>query len=49
MPFSIRKEGAKYQVITTATGKVHGSFHSQAAARRQLVALNIKLHEGKIK
>lgn len=47
MPFSIRKEGAKYQVITTATKKVHGSFHSKAGARRQLKALYANVKDAK--
>lgn len=39
MPYSIEKRGSEYQVVTTDTGKVHGTFKSKRQARRQLKAL----------
>ena len=39
MPAKIRKQGKKYQVYNTDTGKVYGTHKSRAAALAQLRAL----------
>jgi len=39
MPYNIRREGNKYQVVVTATGKVVGTHPSKAQAQAQLGAL----------
>lgn len=41
MPYSIRKSGNQFQVITTDTGKVHGTHPSMAQAKAQLSAMYV--------
>lgn len=39
MPYSIKKRGKYYQVVTTATDKVHGTFLTEEDAKKQLAAI----------
>ena len=39
MPYNIRREGNKYQVVVTATGRVVGTHPSKAQAQSQMGAL----------
>lgn len=39
MPYSIKKVGGKFQVITTDSGKVHGTHGSESQAKAQLRAI----------
>lgn len=39
MPYSIRKAGNKFQVISSDTGKVHGTHPSKENATAQLRAM----------
>lgn len=39
MPYSVKKVGGKFQVVTTDTGKVHGTHSSKEAAVRQMRAI----------
>jgi hypothetical protein len=39
MPYNIRREGNKYEVVVTSTGKVVGTHSSKAQAQAQLGAL----------
>lgn len=41
MPYSIRKAGNKFQVITTDTGKVHGTHPTKENAISQLKAMYV--------
>ena len=47
MPYSIRKDGEKYNVVNQQTGKVHGTFDTKQAAREQQKALYANTTEGK--
>jgi len=40
MPYSIQPKGNKFQVVTTDTGKVHGTHDTKEEAKQQLAALN---------
>jgi len=39
MPYKIQKAGSKYKVVTSDTGRVHGTFPTKAKAVKQLRAL----------
>ena len=39
MPYSIKRVGGRYQVITTESGKVHGTHGSEAEAQAQMRAI----------
>jgi hypothetical protein len=45
MPFEITKQGSKYKVVTTATGKVHGTHPTKRQAVAQLRALYANVPE----
>lgn len=47
MPFHIEREGKKYKVITTATGKVHGVHTSEKDALSQMRAMYANIPEAR--
>ena len=49
MPYNIRREGSKYEVVVTDTGKVVGTHPSKEKAQAQLGALYANVPEANIK
>lgn len=39
MPYSIKKAGSKFQVVSKDTGKVHGTHPTREDAQKQMRAL----------